>query len=141
MASSLIQSLSSLTFLIAYAAAQTSCSSAISAKYPAPSVAAGYHANLIANGFTSPRQILFDSAGNLLVVESGKGITGLTLNDAGGSCLSVKSKATVVSDSTVRARIPRLYNFTAYPYNELSKILSAQSCNSIIYRWKDTLCF
>jgi hypothetical protein len=34
-------------------------------------------------------------------VESGKGITALTLNDAGGTCLSVKNTTTVISDSTV----------------------------------------
>jgi glucose/arabinose dehydrogenase len=85
------------------ALAQTSCSSpsSITPKYPAPSVAAGYHANIIANGLNTPRGLVFDSSGNLLVVESGKGITALTLDDGGGSCLSVKSSTLVVNDTTL----------------------------------------
>jgi glucose/arabinose dehydrogenase len=99
MSSSFLISLISL--FASYSAAQTSCSSSISPKYPAPSVAPGFHAQLIANGLQTPRQIIFDSSGHLLVVESGKGITALTLNDAGGSCISVKSKASVIGDSSV----------------------------------------
>jgi glucose/arabinose dehydrogenase len=83
--------------------AQTSCSSqsSITPKYPAPSVAAGYHANIVANGLSTPRGIIFDSSGNLLVVQPGKGIVALTFNDGGGSCLSVKSTTSVVNETTL----------------------------------------
>jgi glucose/arabinose dehydrogenase len=83
--------------------AQTSCTSqsSITPKYPEPSVAAGYHANIIANGLSSPRGIVFDSSGNLLVVQAGIGISALTLNDGGGSCLTVKSTISVVNDTTL----------------------------------------
>ncbi|KAF1912392.1 cellulose binding iron reductase-like protein [Ampelomyces quisqualis] len=39
------------------------------------SLAAGWKATKIAGGLTSPRSIQFDSAGNMLVVQSGKGIS------------------------------------------------------------------
>ncbi|KAL8675727.1 MAG: hypothetical protein Q9186_007649 [Xanthomendoza sp. 1 TL-2023] len=54
---------------------------------------------LVATGLTKPRSIAFDSAGNLMVVESGVGITNLALQDAGGTCLSVKSRKAVIEDS------------------------------------------
>jgi glucose/arabinose dehydrogenase len=93
----------SLQLFIPYSTAQSSCSSSISPSYPAPSAASGYKVSIIANGFSSPRSIIFDSAGHLLVVEAKKGITAVTFNDNGGSCLSVKSKTTVISDTTVRS--------------------------------------
>ncbi|KAL8818913.1 MAG: hypothetical protein Q9223_002553 [Gallowayella weberi] len=56
---------------------------------------------LVATGLTKPRSIAFDSAGNLMVVESGVGITNLALQDAGGTCLSVKSRQAVIEDRDV----------------------------------------
>lgn len=66
-----------------------------------PSVASGYQAALVATGLTDPRSIEFDSSGNLLVVQAGAGIESLQLQDNGGTCISVKSKKTVVSASAV----------------------------------------
>jgi glucose/arabinose dehydrogenase len=66
-----------------------------------PSVASGYQAALVATGLTHPRSIEFDSSGNLLVIQSGAGIESLQLQDNGGTCVSVKSKKTVVSASAV----------------------------------------
>ena len=82
-------------------ASVSSCPTTVSASVPAPSVAKGYTARLIGNGLSSPRGITFDSAGHLLVVQSGVGIEALTLTDDGGACLSVASQKTVVSVSTV----------------------------------------
>jgi 6-phosphogluconolactonase (cycloisomerase 2 family) len=65
-------------------------------------VAPGFAARIVASGLKGPRGIIFDTAGNLLVIEKGKGVTAFTLNDAGG-CLTVKSTAVVVQDSSVRA--------------------------------------
>ncbi|KAF2667815.1 soluble quino protein glucose dehydrogenase [Microthyrium microscopicum] len=91
-----------ISLLITKALAQSSCSIPTStAKYPAPSLASGYTARIIANGFQRPRSIIFDSEGHLLVVEAGKGITALTLNDAGGSCIGISSKATVIADTSL----------------------------------------
>jgi hypothetical protein len=56
------------------AAIPVSCSGAGSPVYQG-SLAAGWKATKIAGGLTSPRSIQFDSAGNMLVVQSGKGIS------------------------------------------------------------------
>ncbi len=66
-----------------------------------PSIASGYQAALVATGLTDPRSIEFDNAGNLLVVQAGAGIESLQLQDDGGTCVSVKSKKTVVHASAV----------------------------------------
>ena len=55
----------------------------------------------MATGLTKPRSIEFDSAGNLLVVQAGAGIARLELQDNGGTCVTVKSKKTVVQASNV----------------------------------------
>lgn len=57
--------------------------------------------NLVATGLTSPRGIQFDSNGNLLVVEKGRGISWLSLADNGGACVSVRDSGTVISDNSV----------------------------------------
>lgn len=59
----------------------------------------------MATGLTDPRSIEFDSAGNLLVVQAGAGIESLQLQDNGGTCVSVKSKKTVIQASAV-SRVP-----------------------------------
>ncbi|KAL8771204.1 MAG: hypothetical protein Q9209_003375 [Squamulea sp. 1 TL-2023] len=64
-----------------------------------PSVASGYQVALVATGLTKPRSITFDTAGNLIVVESGAGITNLALQDNGGTCFGVKSRKTVIQNS------------------------------------------
>lgn len=98
----LFSKLSTLIFLsIQVCLAQSSCSVTLTANYPAPSVAAGYEARLIANGLTAPRGIIFDNQGHLLVVEQTSGIVALTLADDGGACLSVISKQTIINDTTV----------------------------------------
>ena len=98
-----------LLALFAHAIAE-SCSSTLTASYPAPSIASGFTARLIANNLTRPRGILFDSVGHLLVVESGYGITSLTLSDGGGACLGVSKKQDIVKDSGVRQNVTRLEN-------------------------------
>ena len=66
-----------------------------------PSVASGYAMALVATGLTSPRDIEFDTNGNLLVVEAGVGVTNLVLQDNGGTCLSVKSSKMVIANTGV----------------------------------------
>ncbi|MCJ1335985.1 hypothetical protein MMC09_001259 [Bachmanniomyces sp. S44760] len=66
-----------------------------------PTVASGYRMALVATGLTAPRSIEFDSEGNLLVVQQGAGIVNLELQDAGGTCVTVKSKRNVVTNSTL----------------------------------------
>ena len=70
-----------------------------------PSLASGYRAALVATGLTDPRSIEFDSSGNLLVVQAGAGVESLQLQDNGGTCVTVKSKKTVVQASSVSSFI------------------------------------
>lgn len=92
-----------LSFLTALAATQASdCSTTLTPTNSAkPTVASGYRMALVATGLTSPRSIQFDSAGNLLVAESGSGVSSLAFQDDGGTCLTVKTKKTVIDASTV----------------------------------------
>ncbi|KAF2264513.1 soluble quino protein glucose dehydrogenase [Lojkania enalia] len=69
----------------------------LSASYPAPSVASGYEARLIAQGLERPRGLLFDDKGNLLVVERGRGISAFNVN-GDGSCVTLENKKAVVQD-------------------------------------------
>ena len=66
-----------------------------------PVAAPGYHFSVVANGLTKPRSIQFDNAGNLLVLQAGKGIESLQLADAGGACVWAASRETVVSNTAV----------------------------------------
>lgn len=79
--------------------AQNSCSGAFAETDPAIA-AKGFSAHVIARNLTNPRGIVFDSEGNLLVLEKFKGVTALKLKDEGG-CVGVESKVQVVSDGNV----------------------------------------
>ena len=104
----------------------SSCPSPASSHLPAPSVAPGYESRLIASGLTAPRGLIFDSAGHLLVVEQGKGVTALTLKDNGGSCLSVSQRSTVVSDSSVS------FSPLAYPHCIVLNECLVESWNHLV---------
>ncbi|KAL7771131.1 hypothetical protein CFE70_001073 [Pyrenophora teres f. teres 0-1] len=64
------------------AAIPASCSGAGSPAFQG-NLASGWKATKIAGGLTSPRSIQFDSAGNMLVVQSGKGISYHKMNTDG----------------------------------------------------------
>jgi glucose/arabinose dehydrogenase len=84
-----------------------------------PSVASGYRAQLIATGLSSPRSIKFDKAGNLLVVEqtnNGGSVSVLTLQDNGGTCLSVTSHTTLVTQSVWDFHSVGLYSTTLFSW-------------------------
>jgi ABC-type Fe3+ transport system permease subunit len=85
---------------VAAQSSTTSCS-VLKPSYSAPSVASSYAAAPVATGLFKPRGILFDTSGRLLVVEQNRGIVALTLNNGGGTCLSVKEKKTVVASNDV----------------------------------------
>ncbi|CAK7225740.1 hypothetical protein SCUCBS95973_005965 [Sporothrix curviconia] len=87
--------------LLAVASADSTCPTILMPSYDLPVVGSGWTAQLIASGLTSPRRLLFDSNGSLLVVEAGKGITRLTLTDHGGTCLVVANKTTVVANTAL----------------------------------------
>lgn len=90
-----------LTFLLvllsSYTEAQKACG-ITSDNIRGPLVAAdGYEYQLLAKGLNKPRGIIFDSQGHLLVVESGKGLTALTLKDEGPTgCVQVESNQPLV---------------------------------------------
>ncbi|KAE8453697.1 hypothetical protein EG329_009208 [Mollisiaceae sp. DMI_Dod_QoI] len=65
--------------------------------YPAPVTSDGWQAQLVATGLTKPRSILFDTSGNLLVVQQGAGIVHLTLEDGGSTCFDVTKKTFLVN--------------------------------------------
>ena len=92
-----------ISFILPALAQSSSCSTTLTpANSVQPSVASGYRAQLIATGLSSPRSIRFDKAGNLLVVEQKKGngsVSALTFQDNGGTCLSVTSHTTLVTQS------------------------------------------
>jgi hypothetical protein len=91
------------SFFLPALAQSSSCSTTLTpANSVQPSIASGYRAQLIATGLSSPRSIEFDKAGNLLVVEQKNGdgsVSVLTLQDNGGTCLSVTSHTTLVTQS------------------------------------------
>ena len=87
-----------------------------------PSVASGYRAQLIATGLSSPRSIAFDKAGNLLVVEQKNGdgsVSALALQDNGGTCLSVTSHTTLVTQSVRKLSSVHLYPTNLFTWLEV----------------------
>ena len=72
-----------------------------------PSVASGYQMALVATGLGKPRSIAFDSAGNLLVVQAGKGVSGHKVTDNGGTCISLDSGTMVVGNQDVRTQFSK----------------------------------
>ena len=89
------------TVLILQATGQTCGVNPAPANGIKPVVAPGYHFAVVANGLTNPRSIQFDDAGNLLVLQAGKGIVSLQLDDGGGTCVWAPSRQTVVSNTAV----------------------------------------
>ncbi|KAK3315869.1 soluble quino protein glucose/sorbosone dehydrogenase [Apodospora peruviana] len=79
----------------------TACSSILVPTYSPPSVASGWQAQLVVGGLTKPRSIEFDTAGGLLVVESGKGVTRHTFIDNGGTCLTADQSVLLINDTTL----------------------------------------
>ena len=73
-----------------------------------PSVASGYAAAVIATGLNDPRSLEIDSAGNLLVLESGLGLSSHILDDSGGIFLSLSSSKMLINDSDVGVLKSRL---------------------------------
>lgn len=117
--------------LASLASAQASCSTSVAAKYPAPSVAPGYQARLVASNLTKPRGLTFDSQGHLLVVEQQSGVVALTLHDDGGTCVTEASRKVVSNDTSLNHGITldsagtTLYASSAeavhmYPYNAMN---------------------
>jgi glucose/arabinose dehydrogenase len=65
-------------------------------KYAPPVVAKGFTARVLISGLTRPRGMVFDTEGNLLVVQNRKDITAIQLSNDGG-CVKATGKSTVVN--------------------------------------------
>ena len=110
-------STSRLSLLLAAAASTTTAQSVtcdLRPDYAAPVMAEGWESRLIATGLRSPRSILFDSNGALLVVEQLSGIKHLQLANGNGTCLSVARTITLVNNSAVclLSPIPSFFSIT-----------------------------
>jgi hypothetical protein len=79
------------------------CPTVLTPAYPAPVVGSGYIAQLVVTGLNSPRGLLIDSRGALLVVQQGEGIIHISFTDNGGTCLFVNRTADLIQDSSVSA--------------------------------------
>ncbi|EPS44452.1 hypothetical protein H072_1549 [Dactylellina haptotyla CBS 200.50] len=90
-----VATLLALVVTATLAAAQT-CN-VLSYTFPAPVMAAGYRSQLVATGLRTPRAILFDSAGYLLVCERGAGISRFQV----GSCGTLLNRQLIISDTTL----------------------------------------
>jgi glucose/arabinose dehydrogenase len=78
------------------------CATTITPKNAAPSVAAGWRADVVANGLKNPRGMVFDREGALLVVEKETGIVRVRFNKEGGGCVRQEGGTeVVVADLTV----------------------------------------
>jgi hypothetical protein len=74
----------------------------IAPKYD-PVMAPGYASKVVLNGLKNPRGIVFDTLGNLLVVEqAGGGIRQIKFTDNGGINVCVNSSKTIITDTRVR---------------------------------------
>lgn len=68
----------------------------------APTWGSGFSGRVVMNGLKSPRGLVFDSAGNLLVVESSNGgVRWIKLTDNGGTDVCVGSSKQLISDRSV----------------------------------------
>jgi glucose/arabinose dehydrogenase len=101
-ASAAVALLSTIAAVAAGASSSSCPSNTLSVSYPTPVAASGWSYRLIADGFTKPRGIAFDSDGGLLVIDSGVGLAHLKFNDEGGTCLTVANKTMLVESQEVR---------------------------------------
>jgi glucose/arabinose dehydrogenase len=92
--------MTSLVFLLsllgASVLAQTNCPAVTGGpKYAAPIVAKGFTARVVISGLTRPRGMVFDTEGNMLVMQNRKEITAFRMSNDGG-CVKVTGKSTVL---------------------------------------------
>ena len=97
--STLTSALTVLAFYTSTTNAQN-CPNGLKPSYPAPVVANGWSAQIVAVGLTSPRGIIFDSEGAMLIVEQRRGIRRIRFT-GDGTCLSVADNQVLVSNTDV----------------------------------------
>jgi glucose/arabinose dehydrogenase len=68
----------------------------------APTWGSGFSGRVVMNGLKSPRGLVFDTLGNLLVVESSNsGVRYIKLQDNGGTDVCVASSKQLISERSV----------------------------------------
>ncbi|KAG8531394.1 uncharacterized protein KY384_003023 [Bacidia gigantensis] len=65
-----------------------------------PITASGWKWSVVSTNISNPRSLQFDSAGRLIVLQSGHGITALTLEDDGGNCVGETSRKVLKEDAS-----------------------------------------
>lgn len=109
------------------------CPSSIAPAHGAPSVAPGFRVQVVANNLRRPRGIQFDSAGGLLVVEQGHGISRVPLTGDGACVRQNGATQVVVDDDEVR------FNVLTCPlstYNGLSRVEILAVSQSVVVLYK-----
>ena len=102
----ILASLATVGLLLQPQALAQTCTS-LTAQYPA-SFAEGYSAKLLINGLKYPRDMKFDTLGNLLVVEQGgAGVRQIKLTDDGTNVCVASSKQ-IIDDASVSSKYPSL---------------------------------
>jgi glucose/arabinose dehydrogenase len=112
--------------------AAAACSPALKSSYPTPIVSDGWQAQLIVQGLSKPRSILFDSNGGLLVVQQGAGIVHLEFTDSGSACLEVAKKTYLINSTAVSIATVALAD-------DHPLIWAVKSRYRALERWKDLL--
>lgn len=84
----------------ASASASASACATLSPKNPAPSMASGWRASVVASNLTSPRVVVFDGEGGLLVSESGVGISRITF-EGEGECVGAGRRELLLDNEEV----------------------------------------
>lgn len=111
--------------LFSTTAVSQGCSNGLSPRHDAPVVGSGWIAQLVVNNLKSPRSIMFDNAGGLLVVQQGEGIQRITFKAGDGVCLTVDQSTTVVDSNELNHGIE---------LSEDGRTLFASSASSL-YSW------
>ncbi|KAL0939967.1 glucose sorbosone dehydrogenase [Colletotrichum truncatum] len=75
------------------------CADILVPKYTPPQVAAGWEAQLVANGYKKPRTIHVDSEGALLILDAGVGVYHVTFKDNGGTCLHLTESKLLINNT------------------------------------------
>ncbi|EQB50938.1 glucose sorbosone dehydrogenase [Colletotrichum gloeosporioides Cg-14] len=83
----------------ATAAAAQTCADVIVPSYTPPQVAAGWQAQLVANGYKKPRTIQVDGEGALLVLDAAVGVYHVTFKDNGGTCLTLAESKLMINNT------------------------------------------
>jgi glucose/arabinose dehydrogenase len=100
--SSLIAALAATAHLITGASA--ACATTIKPT-AVPVVADGYEVQVVATNLTTPRGIVFDTKGQMIVVEQVTGMRVLKLTDNGGACVTTSEYVTLIVDDSVSENI------------------------------------